>query len=170
MNFNDFIDDQLNDEKYREPENLVVKSTNNYIKNIEAEYTGYDSAVVSRKKEIKEINDKMIALKRELNSIKPQKGLSGSVKKRSQNSELLTKKRDKLRREIAELKFKLEEITMEGGEDASSKDVLGGMLKKDKKGNHIIEIHDGKPVTTKPAKKSELLPEINLISNPYLDI
>lgn len=169
MDFNDFIDEHLNDEKYREPENLVEKSANNLVKNIEAEYTGYDSAVVSRKKEITEIEAKMTALKRDLNSIKSQKGVAGSSKKRAQNSEILNKKRDKLRKEIAELKFKLEEITLEGGEDTSAKDMINGM-KKDKKGNHVIEIHNDKPVTNKSTKKSEPLPEINLSSNPYLDI
>lgn len=168
MNLDELIDEQLNNEKYREPINLQSKAADNLIKNIEAEYTGYDSIVLSRKAEIKDIDGKITALKRTLNSLKNPKGMNGSATKRAQNTTTLNTKRDQLRKEIATLNFKLEEIRAEGGEDVTGKSMMAELMEKNKnqKNNHIIEIRT-KPDPISVETKSST---INLGANPYLDI
>jgi len=166
MNFDDLFEECANDEKYRTPENCVERSINKMVTNIEAEFTGETTAEVERENERKDIEKKIQTAETELKKVKNPSNLSKmNYTQREEMSNTISKKREKIRRDIAKLKLRLDEIDIEEGKNSNNNDD-----EKNKNKNHNnknnknsganIGFSDGK--SGRNAKSKSRLPKIQV--------
>ena len=138
MLFDSLFEECTNDVKnIVPPTNLLDKKLDNMLINIEAEFTGAETAETSRNKEIKELKEKISATEKKLKNIKnPSNLASMSPKTRGLINKKLSKDRTNLRNEIQRYKIRLDEIETETDglntqENDNAIDLLG--IKKDNK-------------------------------------
>lgn len=102
--------------KYDEPPNSTATLINKLVETIEADFTGIATVETDRLKEKKELTDKIHSLQKRLISIKNPRNLASMpFGKRSIITKNLSEKREVLRKEIEQYKFKLDEIKVEEG-------------------------------------------------------
>jgi hypothetical protein len=111
LDFETLFEQSANDEKYREPPKVIDTSMEQLMTEIEAEFTGAETAYTSRIKERMELNKKMVEAENNLKKIKNPRNVANASRVSTQNNE----KREKLRKEIAKCKLRLSEIDMEEG-------------------------------------------------------
>jgi len=117
MDFESLFDECANDKKYTEPKNMVQVSVEKMFTEIEAEYRGISTPLTERKKEKKDLEDKITATENKLKNIRNPKNFSSMPHtKREAMSEKLHKAREELRKEIRRCKVRLDEIKIEEGD------------------------------------------------------
>jgi hypothetical protein len=117
MDFEDLFDECSNDKKYTEPKNMIHVSVEKMMTEIEAEFRGISTSLTERKKEKKDLEDKIAATENKLKNIKnPKNFASMPHTKREAMSKKLHDSREKLRKEIRICKVRLDEIKIEEGD------------------------------------------------------
>lgn len=187
----DLFDEGANDEKYREPVNYVKHSVDKLVTNIEAEFTGADTAEFSRAKEKAEINDKIKDAETRLKKIKNPQGTQNlSPDRRAAITIKLSEKRESVRKEIERYKLRLSEIEIEEGKSSdkdNKKEVKHRDERKDKlretlenknnarrRGGPTMGFSKAEPTpnknTSQTSQGREALKECWKSTNPYDDI
>jgi hypothetical protein len=134
MEFEDFFDECINNEKYREPKNNLEELNKNLISNIEAEYTGInivDTPEKSRQDEKIDLNKKIREAEKKIRDIKNPKGMKGNNIRRQEISSKLGIKREEIRKEISRYKTRLSEIEMEEPQQEEKSDSFINNTKSD---------------------------------------
>jgi predicted nucleic acid-binding Zn-ribbon protein len=117
MDLGDLFDECSNDKKYTEPKNMIHVSVEKMMTEIEAEFTGISTSLTERKKEKKDLEDKIVATENNLKNIKnPKNFASMPYAKREIMSKKLHNSREQLRKEIRICKVRLDEIKIEEGD------------------------------------------------------
>jgi hypothetical protein len=192
MDFNELFNASANSEKYRVP--TLVKSDNSKIddvvKNIEAEFNGVftspkesTSGFIERQKERQEIFQKLSTAETQLKKLKNPTGMKGSSTRRDQNTKVIAEQRDKIKKDIAKLKFQLEELDIEESHNKGNTSVGGesGVSNNntniDPRSHKIIKKNNTSPpvknndtkLSTENIRTNPIIPHWNN-TNPYNDI
>ena len=127
----DIFDELTNDTRYQVP--AEYDFAGDLVAEIEAEYTGKNTARIDRMKERHELKKDLVDAQKKFKKIKNVKCVGNPTRRLVLNKKI-AEERTKVRHNIARIKVRLDEIAIEAGEpiEAEKKDQLEELQKKNK--------------------------------------
>ena len=129
MDFDELFNEGANDPRYQAPADFSFAG--DLVHEIEAEYTGENTVRLDRMKEREKLRNDLANAEKKLRNVKNPRG-TGSSARRQLLHKQVAEKREALRKKIARIKVRLDEIAIECGEpiEAEKKEQMEEARKK----------------------------------------